>query len=236
MMPLLGVDRKGYTMVDHQEKILIVDDEPAARKLITRILSKEGYQCEEVHSAVQAMDRLKSNKAELVILDIRMPGKSGIELLPEIKAIYPDTTVIMVSAIIKIPSAVQRIKLGAEGYIFRPFKTDELASIVEKTLYKRKLQIKSNKTKCSLEDAIPPVIKDKVLARLNSIKTPLELKNAINIYTGKPTCSILNAKRILDERAELGSFRELQDVTALRGIGPKRFNVIVNALSQAGEK
>ena len=69
-------------MVNQQERILIVDDEPAARKLITRILTEEGYQCEEADSAAQVLDRLRSSKAELVILDIRMPGKSGIELLP----------------------------------------------------------------------------------------------------------------------------------------------------------
>jgi len=216
-------------MVNQKERILIVDDEPAARKLITRILSKEGYQCEEADSAAQVLDRLRSSKTELVILDIRMPGKSGIELLPEIKASHPDTAVIMVSAIVEIPSAVQCIKLGAEDYICKPFKVEELAMTVERTLCKRKLQIKINRNKQSPEDAVPPVVKDKVLACLNSIETPLELKNAINIYTGKPIFGTLTAERILAARAELGRFRELQEVAVLRGIGQKRFNVIVNA-------
>jgi len=217
-------------MVNQQEKILIVDDEPAARKLITRILSKEGYQCEEADSGTQVLDRLRSNKTELVILDIRMPGKSGIELLPEIKACYPDTAVIMVTAVAEIPSAVQCMKLGAEDYICKPFEVDEFALTVERILHKRKLQIKSNRYKQSLENAIPPVIKDKALACLNSIKTPLELKNAINIYTGKPVWGILSAKRILNARAELGSFKELKEVAVLRGIGQKKLNIIVNAL------
>lgn len=217
-------------MVNQQERILIVDDEPAARKLITRILSKEGYQCEEADSAAQVLDRLRSNKTELVILDIRMPGKSGIELLPEIKASHPDTAVIMVTAVVETPSAVQCMKLGAEDYICKPFKVDEFALTVERTLHKRKLQIKSNGGKQSLEDAVPPVTKDKVLACLNSIETPLELKNVINIYAGKPIWGTLSAERILAARAELGRFRELQEVAVLRGIGPKRFNVIVNAL------
>jgi DNA-binding NtrC family response regulator len=218
-------------MANQQERILIVDDEPAVRKLITRILSKEGYQCEEADSATQVLDRLKSSRTELVILDIRMPDKSGIELLPEIKASHPNTAVIMVSAIVEVPSAVQCMKLGAEDYICKPFKADELALTVERTLHKRKLKIKINRNKQSPEDAVPSVTKDKVLACLNSIETPLELKNAINIYTGKPTLTALSAKRIMAAREELGRFRELGEVTVLRGIGQKRFNVIVNALS-----
>jgi len=160
--------------MNQKEKILIVDDEPATRKLITRILSEEGYQCEEADSAVQVLDRL----TELVILDIRMPGKSGIELLPEIKAGHPDTAVIMVTAVVEIPSAVQCMKLGAEDYICKPFKVDELALAVGSALHKRKLQIRANRKQQCPEDAVPPMTKDKVLACLNSIETPLELKNA----------------------------------------------------------
>jgi len=106
------------------EKILIVDDEPSARKLINRILSKKGYQCEEADSGAQVLDRLSCNKTELVILDIRMPGKSGIELLPEIKACHPNTAVIMLTAVVDITIAVHCMKLGAEDYICKPFKTD----------------------------------------------------------------------------------------------------------------
>jgi DNA-binding response OmpR family regulator len=220
-------------MVNQQERILIVDDEPATRKLITRRLSEEGYQCEEADSAAQVLDRLRSSKTELVILDIRMPGKSGIELLPEIKASHPDTAVIMVTALVEIASAVQCMKLGAEDYICKPFNVDELALTVERTLHKRKLRLKSNRYQWYLEDTVAPVIKDKALACLNSIETPLELKNAITIYTGKPVLSIRIAQRILTERAESGGFRELQQVAVVRGIGAERFDAIVNALGHS---
>ena len=217
-------------MTNQMEKILIVDDEPAARKLINRILSKKGYQCEEADSGAQILDRLSCNKTELVILDIRMPGKSGIELLPEIKACHPNTAVIMVTAVVDITIAVHCMKLGAEDYICKPIKTDELTLTVERILLKRKLRMKINRDKQPLEDTVPQVTKGKVLACLNSIETPIELRNAINIYAGKPIFSSVNAKRILAARTELGIFRELQDVSVLRGIGPKTFNVIVNAL------
>jgi len=234
MMIATEVSANETDMVSPQERILIVDDEPAARKLITRILSKEGYQCEEADSAAQALDRLRSRKAELVILDIRMPGKSGIELLPEIRASHPDTAVIMVTASCEIPRVVQCMKLGAEDYICKPFNVDELVLAVERRLHKRKVQLNSNRYQRCQEDAVAPEIRDKVLARLNSIETPLELKNAIIAYTGyteKPIMNIRSANGILAARAELGKFRKLQEVTVLRGIGTKRFNAIVNALT-----
>ena len=88
-------DRK---MTEKQERILIVDDEEAIRRLLHQKLSSEGYQCLEAGNAEQALDKLRNNAIDLVILDIKMPGKSGVELLPEIKASYPDTTVVMATA------------------------------------------------------------------------------------------------------------------------------------------
>ena len=73
-------------MTTKQERILIVDDEKMIRKLLHQKLSSEGYQCQEAGNAEQALDKMRTNLPALVILDIKMPGKSGIELLPEIKA------------------------------------------------------------------------------------------------------------------------------------------------------
>lgn len=93
-------------MINEQERILIVDDEVMIRKLLHRKLSREGYRCEEAGSAEQALDKLRGNLTELVILDIKMPGKSGIELLPEIQASYPDTAVVMATAVTDINVAI----------------------------------------------------------------------------------------------------------------------------------
>lgn len=77
-------------MTRKKETLLIIDDEAAVRRLLKQSLSSEGYQCQEVSSAGEALAQLRSNTVELAILDIRMPGKSGTELLQEIKANYPD--------------------------------------------------------------------------------------------------------------------------------------------------
>ncbi len=85
-------------MMAKQESILIVDDEASIRKLLYQKLSDEGYQCQEAGNDEQALAKLKSDLISLVVLDIKMPGKSGIELLPEIKAGYPDTAVVMATS------------------------------------------------------------------------------------------------------------------------------------------
>jgi len=85
-------------MLDQQETLLIVNDEAAIRSLLRQKLSREGYRCEEANDAEQTLNKLETSSIALVILDIKMAGKSGIELLLEIKSGYPDTAVIMATA------------------------------------------------------------------------------------------------------------------------------------------
>jgi putative two-component system response regulator len=136
------------------ENILIVDDEAAIRKLLHQKLSREGYQCEEADSVAQTLNKLRSNPMELVLLDIKMPGKSGIELLPEIKASYPDTAIIMATAVTEIGVAIRCITQGADDYICKPFNLEEVALSVERVLEKRRLQLKIKEYQQHLEEKV----------------------------------------------------------------------------------
>ena len=135
-------------MVNKQERILIVDDEVTIRRLLRQKLSKEGYQCEEADSAEQALDKLRSNSIEMVIPDIKMPGKSGTDLLPEIQASYPDTAVIMATAVTDINIAIQCMKQGADDYITKKILiADDEASVrllVKKLLSKNYIVLEAN--------------------------------------------------------------------------------------------
>jgi len=121
-------------MIDQQETLLIVDDEAGIRKVLCQKLSREGYLCEEADAAEQVLNTLATSPIALVILDIKMPGKSGIELLPEIKSGYPDTAVIMATAVTDINVAIQCLKLGADDYICKPFNMDEVSLGVQRAL------------------------------------------------------------------------------------------------------
>jgi len=133
---------KVIKLKNQEQRILIVDDEPMIRRLLNLKLSRQGYHCEEAGNAVEALDKMRTHAADLIMLDMKMPGKSGIELLTELKASYPDTAVIMATAVAEANLAIHCMRLGADDYITKPFNLDEVVLNVEKTLEKRMLELK----------------------------------------------------------------------------------------------
>src|SRR5208283_2107701 len=100
----------------------------------------QGYHCEEASSSDETLDKMRTYSADLIMLDIKMPGKSGMDLLPELKVNYPATAVIMATAVAEANIAIQCVKLGADDYITKPFNLDEVVMNVEKVLEKRALE------------------------------------------------------------------------------------------------
>lgn len=170
-------------MVDQKKKILIVDDVASVRRLLCRKLSNEGYWCEEADSADQTLDRLRSSPAELVLLDIKMPGKSGTELLPEIKASYPDTAVIMATAVDETSVVIECMKRGADDYICKPFNLDDVALGVQRTLEKRELQIEIREYQQHLEQEVAQQTKEIRRLFLGAIEALVFALEAKDKYT-----------------------------------------------------
>jgi DNA-binding NtrC family response regulator len=133
---------KGVKTRENMQLILIVDDEVTIRQLLHQKLTQQGYHCEEVSCSNEALQKLKTYSADLVMLDIKMPGKSGKDLLPELKAGYPGMAVIMATAVAEAHLAIQCMRLGADDYITKPFSLDEVVMSVEKVLEKRLLELK----------------------------------------------------------------------------------------------
>jgi putative two-component system response regulator len=171
-------------MTSQREILLIVDDEAAIRKLLRRRLSGEGYQCEEVDTAEQVLNTLATRPIALVILDIKMPGKSGVELLPEVKSGYPDTAVIMATAVNDINVAIQCLKQGADDYICKPFNLEELSLAIQKALEKRRLQLEIREYQQYLEEKVEEQtgeIRKLFLGAIEALVSALEAKDK---YTG----------------------------------------------------
>lgn len=141
-------------MVTALERILIVDDEEIIRWTLSRKLSKEGYHCNEADNAEEAMKVMKSNPSELVFLDINMPGKPGNELLPEIRASYPETAVIMASASTDPNIITQCIWDGAHDYMCKPFRLDDVLPSVSRALEKSKLETQIRQYEQSLKQKV----------------------------------------------------------------------------------
>ncbi len=141
-------------MKSNKRNILIVDDEPVVRSILQRKLSADGCHCEEAGNAKEALDRLADSPAELVILDINMPGISGVKLLPEIKLRYPDTAVIMATAITDTATAIRCMREGAYDYLVKPFNLDEVSLSAERALEKRELVLENRDYQQHLEQRV----------------------------------------------------------------------------------
>ncbi|MBM4158942.1 MAG: response regulator [Ignavibacteria bacterium] len=120
------------------KKILVVDDEQTVCDSINKILSRKGYTVENSLNADEAMSKIKETNFDLVITDLMMPKTSGIELLQIIKEHYPELDVIVVTGYASIDTAVKATKLGASEYLSKPFTPEELTTISEKVLSKKK--------------------------------------------------------------------------------------------------
>lgn len=136
------------------ETILIVDDEQVVRRLLRTSLSRKGYTCQEAGNAEEALAHLKNHTVDLALLDIKMPGKSGIELLSEVTADYPDTAVIMISAVSTNDTAIECMRKGAYDYIIKPFNPDEVTLRTQYALEKRKLRIDNRSYQLYLEKKV----------------------------------------------------------------------------------
>ena len=141
-------------MTQDRQHILIVDDEAIVRRIIKQRLSGENYDCREAGSAEEAMAKLAEQEAELVILDIKMPGKSGVELLQEIKQTYPDTAVIMATATTDVGIAIKCMRSGAFDYVVKPFNLDEISMAVQRSLEKRQLVLENRSYQQHLEQMV----------------------------------------------------------------------------------
>ena len=131
--------------------ILIVDDESAVRGLFANFLG-ENYECETAASADEALAALATKTFALVISDMMMPGRNGVELLREVKARYPETAVIMISGIDRPQRVRDALRVGASDYLIKPCDLDVLTLSVERALERRLLQRTSATYKAHLEN------------------------------------------------------------------------------------
>jgi len=141
-------------MAENKGTVLIVDDEASIRKLLEEKLSDDGYHCVTAGNADDALKILQSESVALVLLDIKLPGKSGMELLPQIKKNYPDVVVIMATVLTDINTAIESIRKGAYDYISKPFNMATVSDCVNRGVEKRQLEIKLREYQQKLEDRV----------------------------------------------------------------------------------
>ncbi len=120
--------------------VLIVDDEKNIRLMLQHCLEGSGYTVEKAVNGEEALKKLEENYFDLVLLDMKLPGIGGMEVLRWISTNKPKTSVIMITAFGTVESAVEAMKLGAVDYLRKPFSTQEIRSMVQDVLERRCLQ------------------------------------------------------------------------------------------------
>ncbi|MBI5118437.1 sigma-54-dependent Fis family transcriptional regulator [Candidatus Poribacteria bacterium] len=124
-------------MTTHQ--IMIVEDEDIQRRQLVRVLSGDERAIFEARSGEEALTLLATQRFDLVISDLKMPGISGLDLVKKIKVAFPHTSLLLITAHATVDSAIQAMKIGVEDYLAKPFGSEELKLVVERIFEKRNL-------------------------------------------------------------------------------------------------
>ncbi len=135
-------------------KILIVDDEPEICEILFRCLAGVGHKCRTAGSAEQAIDLLQSEEFQLVLVDLMMPGMSGMDLLTFINSQYHEIAVVIETGVDDVNTALMTFQLGAFGYITKPFKQNDVVISVANALERRRLLILNRNNENALSQQV----------------------------------------------------------------------------------
>ncbi|MBI5378710.1 MAG: response regulator, partial [Nitrospirae bacterium] len=163
-------------------KALVVDDEPDMRWLLARVLRDQGLEVATAEDGQAALAQIARELPDVILLDLKMPGLDGLQVLEQAKAADPHMSVVIITAYGDLCSAVQAMRLGAYDYLTKPFDNEEILFTVRRALEKRELEA----------------------ARLKAAKvaTLLEAARAMSHEVNNPLAAILGHAQMLER--ELG--------------------------------
>ncbi|HEY6046765.1 MAG TPA: HD domain-containing phosphohydrolase [Pyrinomonadaceae bacterium] len=136
-----------------QPRLLIVDDELEVRRVLHDLLS-DSYFCGQASSAEDALRQLGDSSFQLVISDITMSGMSGLEMIPHVKAISPDTVIVMISGMQTIESAINALRLGAFDYLMKPFDLRQAEAAIARAYEHHELIVAKRRYENHLEELV----------------------------------------------------------------------------------
>jgi DNA-binding NtrC family response regulator len=120
--------------MSQKKRLLIVDDEEALHDILYQELTAEGYEVDSLNEGSKVVDTLKSKHYDLLLLDISMPHMSGFEVLEKMKESHAKIKTVMLSGFDDLKNAIQATRLGAVGFISKPFRFHDVLTEVEKAL------------------------------------------------------------------------------------------------------
>ena len=134
-----------------KSNILVVDDEPVARQSLTEILRLEGYAVNSVPNGQAAVEYVRTHPIELIIVDLRMPGMDGLEVIQVVNQISPETEVILLTAFGTTETAIQALRLRVHDYLLKPAPPAQVVNSVKKGLVRREARLKARGGTATME-------------------------------------------------------------------------------------
>ncbi len=166
--------------IPEAERILIVDDEEYIRDILSRMLKPAGYNCVTIPDGRSALSELSKSNYAMLLLDYKMPAISGEEVLQEVVMRYPETAVIMVTAIADVSTVIKLMKSGASDYLVKPVDRDVLLISVKRALEKRRLIKENREYQLHLEEKVreqTSKIRKNLMNSITSLVFALEAKD-----------------------------------------------------------
>jgi len=170
-------------MTEEQVKVLVVDDEESVRNLLQRILEEAGYSVVTAVDGQEALYQVSLGEAQVLLMDIKMPKMSGLEVLSKLTATSSDYCVIMVTSTTDLQTAVEALKLGAYDYITKPFDHNDVTQKVLKAVERWKRQLQEKKRYIEMQKSIAQktqLMQEQFIELLNSLSREHKLMQGLS--------------------------------------------------------
>jgi DNA-binding NtrC family response regulator len=126
--------------MEESRTLLVVDDDLAMREMLVSLFGERGFAVQQAASADEALERLRDVEYDVVLSDIKMPGRSGIEMVGEIREMRPETPVVLMTAFGSIDSVIESMRAGAFDYITKPFEPESVMLTIDRAIERRALE------------------------------------------------------------------------------------------------
>jgi signal transduction histidine kinase len=159
--------------MQEQATIIVIDDEKAIRDSCCQVLIKDGYRAETAVNGDIGLEKIRDIKPDLALIDLKMPGMGGMELLEKIEDVDPNIVSVVITGYATIESAVKAIKRNAYDFVPKPFTPDQLRIVIERGLEKRRLAIESarlQREKEMMKENFVTLVSHQLRSPLTSVK------------------------------------------------------------------